>query len=136
MTYYCEMNDKNGLINLSVYELYTVEVMVRTQNKSVSRTDLAILSLLIKAHFLLGGGATVCSLALPCSSHSSTSLPGLFFTQTHSWAQHTGSHIMQPSNFPPYGLAAILDIEGQRARIVPSDCWVQVGYCALGGQIT
>ena len=51
-------------------------------------------------------------------------------------AQHIGNDIMQPSKFPPHELAAILDIEGQRARIVPSDCWVQVGYCALGGQIT
>ena len=35
---------------------------------------------------------TVCSVALACSSHSSTSPPGLIFTQTHSWAQPCPAH--------------------------------------------
>ena len=35
---------------------------------------------------------TVCSVALACRSHSSTSPPGLIFTQTHSWAQPCPAH--------------------------------------------
>ena len=35
---------------------------------------------------------TVFTVAIACSSHSSTSLPGLLFTQTHNWAQSCPAH--------------------------------------------
>ena len=54
---------------------------------------------------------SVCSVALACSSHSSTSLAGLIFTQTHSWAQsyparwqccHATSRLSQHMDWQPY----------------------------------
>ena len=54
---------------------------------------------------------TVCSWALACSSHSSTSPPGLLLTQTHSWAhscpthqqcRHATSQLSQHMDWQPY----------------------------------
>ena len=57
--------------------------------------------------------ASVGSVTLACRSYSSTSPPGLIFTQTHSWAQSCPAHCptvlsCNIPSFSAYGLVAIL----------------------------